>query len=666
MIGLVTENPNVIKNIKNRHEEVVIATKEMALQFLETLDWVGFDAETLGFDPYTSDLITIQMGNDKHQFVVDVKSVDIDFFKDLLESKPLIGHNLKFDLRFLYHYRIIPYKVYDTFIAEKTTRLGIKTHRSSLADTVKRHCNVMLDKSVRASIDGSFNIPFIIYSALDVKYLHKIKEKQLELLEEAESLNSIELDNRFVKVLAYIEYCGFKLDGQKWQVKINKTKKEMEEAKSKLDEYILDNDMSDFINYQTDLFSEGLNTKINWNSPQQVVQFFKKVGVNTTVEEKGEKKDTIDAKHLVKFKDKFSIIDTYLEYKQAQKDLGTYGENWLRLINPVSGRVHTSYKQLMNTGRLSSGGRNKETGEAYPNFQNIPSDEETRSCFVADEGNTLITCDYTGQEQIVLVNKCLDKNLLEFYDKDLGDMHSFVASKMYPELDGMDLKEIKSKHKDKRQSAKVAGFAINYGGSGIGIADQLGLSVEQGQHIYDSYFKAFPGLKDYFDKTKKFGLDNGYVLISPVTGKKSYVDYYDEFKESSKEIKKSGFWDAFKKHKESKTATYSELKKKVSLYFSKKGDIERMSLNYPIQGESAEITKLSCVYFWEDYLITNNLLFTVKFVNTVHDENVVECPESIAEEASKALEDAMVKAGAVFCKRVPLKADPCISKYWQK
>jgi ribonuclease D len=268
MIGLVTENPNVIKNIKNRHEEVVIATKEMALQFLETLDWIGFDAETLGFDPYTSDLITIQMGNDKHQFVVDVKSVDIDYFKDLLESKPLIGHNLKFDLRFLYHYRIIPYKVYDTFIAEKTTRLGIKTHRSSLADTVKRHCNVMLDKSVRASIDGSFNIPFVIYSALDVKYLHKIKEKQLELLEEAESLNSIELDNRFVKVLAYIEYCGFKLDGQKWQEKTNNTKKEMEEAKSKLDEYILDNEMSDFINYQTDLFSDGLKTKINWNSPQ--------------------------------------------------------------------------------------------------------------------------------------------------------------------------------------------------------------------------------------------------------------------------------------------------------------------------------------------------------------------------------------------------------------
>lgn len=666
MIGLVTENPRVIKSIHGKNENVVICKKETALETLSKLEWIGFDSETLGFDPYTSDLITIQLGYDKHQFVIDVKSVDINYFKELLETKPLIGHNLKFDLKFLYHHRIIPYKVYDTFLGEKTTRLGIKLHKCSLADTVRRHCGELLDKSVRASIDGNFTIPFIIYSALDVKYLHEIKDKQLKILQENQSIKSIELDNRFVKVLAYIEYCGIKLDSDKWSRKMNKTRDLVNKSKESLDEYILENNISDFINYQTDLFSEGLKPSINWNSPSQVVEFFKKLGVNTTVVEKGEEKDTIEANHLVKFKEKFPIIETYLEYKQAQKDLGTYGENWLKMINPVSGRIHTQYTQLMSTGRLSSGGRNKETGEAYPNLQNIPSDEETRSCFVAEQGNTLIACDYTGQEQIVLVNKCLDKNLLEFYDQDLGDMHSFVASKMYPELDGMDLKEIKSKHKDKRQAAKVAGFAINYGGSGIGIADQLGLSVEQGQHIYDSYFKAFPGLKDYFDKTKKFGLENGYVLISPVTGKKSYVDFYDDFVETKKQIEVKGFWEKYKEHKQSMTPTYSKLKKQISLYFSKKGDIERMSLNYPIQGESAEITKLSCVYFWEDYLVPNNLLFTVKFVNTVHDENVVECPKSIQEETAKALEDSMVKAGAIFCKRVPLKADPCISDYWKK
>ena len=667
MIGFVTEDPAVIRNLKLKPEDnIVFCSKEQALSLLQTKDTLGFDSETLGFDPYTTDLITIQLGNDVHQFVIDVKSVDIQFFKELLETKELIGHNLKFDLKFLYHERIIPYKVYDTFLGEKTTRLGIDSHRCSLDACVYRHLGIVLDKTERKNINGKFTPSFILYSALDVAYLHKLKEIQLGILEKQGSLKSIELDNRFVKVLAYIEYCGIKLDESKWRIKMNKTKLDLEKAEAELNEFVLENKMVKFIERQLDMFNTQVKASVNWNSSQQVVEFFKALGVNTKVVEKGVEKDTIEASHLGKFAKEFPIIGNYLNYKQAQKDLGTYGENWIRLINPVSGRIHTQYKQLMNTGRLSSGGRNKETGEAYPNLQNIPSDEETRSCFVAENGNVIIGCDYTGQEQIVLVNKCLDANLLEFYDKNLGDMHSFVASKMYDELDGMDLDEIKKKHKDKRQSAKVAGFAINYGGSGIGIADQLGLSVEQGQKIYDAYFAAFPGLKAYFDEAKKFGVDNGYVLISEVTGKKSYVDYYDEFLEAKKAVGVKGFWDNYKKHREHKTASYSKIKQQVSTFFSKKGQIERMSLNYPIQGQSSEITKLSCVYFWEDYLLPNNLLFTVKFINTVHDENLVECPESLSGEIANALESAMVKAGAVFCKRVPLKADPCIEKFWKK
>ena len=667
MIYLVTENLELRKLIKGLVDSPIhLCSVENSIKSLNNLDWIGFDTETLGFDPYTKDLLTIQLGNQTHQVVVDVTTIDIQLYKELLETKPLIGHNLKFDLKFLYHERIIPYKVYDTFLAEKTTRLGITQHRCSLLETVKRHCNVILDKSERANINGRFTIPFIIYAADDVKYLHIVKEKQEEILKETNSLKSIELDNRFVKVLAYIEYCGIKLDVGRWTAKMNKVRADYFEAEKKLNEFVIDNKMRKFINYQTDLFSSQIKTNINWNSPSQVVEFFKDLGVNTTVTVKGEEKDTIEASHLVKFQKKFPIIETYIKYKQAQKDLGTYGENWLNMINPISGRIHTQYTQLMSTGRLSSGGRNKETGEAYLNFQNIPSDEETRSCFVAEEGNVLIGCDYTGQEQIVLVNKCLDPSLLEFYDKGLGDMHSFVASKMYDELDGLSLDEIKKKHKDKRQSAKVAGFAINYGGSGIGIADQLGLSVEQGQKIYDAYFYAFPGLKSYFEGAKKFGLDNGYVLISPVTGKRSYVDYYEDYLEMKKTVTEPGFWDNYKKHKAQLTVTYSKLKDKISKYFRKKGDIERMSLNYPIQGESAEITKLSCVYFWEDYLLKEDKLFTVKFVNTVHDENLVECPESLQEEVANALESAMVKAGSLFCKRVPLKADPCIAKHWKK
>lgn len=643
--------------------DITLTTVEDSLEYLNKLEWIGLDTETSGFDPYTTKLYTLQLGDNDVQYVIDLTTIDINEYKELLETKGLIGHNLKFDLRFLYHYRVIPTKVYDTFLGEKTSRLGIESHRCSLAACVLRHCGIVLSKEERLNITGRLTEGFVKYSAYDVKYLHELKDKQ-EFLQLADGTSvSIELDNKFVLVLAYIEYSGMKLDVEQWTAKIDKVQKIADEAEAQLNQFILDNKMEKFIDSQLDLFSSSTKVNVNWNSPSQVVEFFQALGVNTKVVEKGKTKDTIEANHLVKYSSKYPIIELYLKFKGAQKDIGTYGQNWIDQINPVSGRIHTQFKQLMNTGRLSSGGKSGDVKNF--NFQNIPSDQETRSCFVAAEGNTLVGCDYTGQEQIVLVNKCLDKNLLEFYDNDLGDMHSFIASKMYPELDGMDLNDIKKKHKDKRQSAKVAGFAINYGGSGIGIADQLGLSVDQGQYIYDAYFRAFPGLKAYFDETKKFGVENGYVLISPVTGKKSYVDYYDEFIQIKNEMNKD-FWDRYKQLKNSDTPTAREMKEKVSKFFRKRGDIERMSLNYGIQGESAEITKLACVYFWTKYLVPNNLLFKVLIVNIIHDEILIETPEEIAQQAAAQLEKSMVDAGAKFCKRVPLKADPCIEKFWKK
>lgn len=643
--------------------DVTLCSVQDSLDYLEQFDSIGVDTETSGFDPYTCKFYTLQLGDREVQYVIDLSTIDIQEYKNLLETKELIGHNFKFDLRFLYHQRIVPTRVYDTFLGEKTSRLGIESHRCSLAACVQRHCGVTLSKEERANITGRLTEGFVKYSAYDVKYLHEIKSKQnFTQLTEGTDV-SMALDNRFVLVLAYIEYCGMKLDVEQWTKKIEKVQVQADEAVEELNKFILENNMTKFIDYQLDMFSSGNKINVNWNSPSQVVEFFEAIGVNTTVVEKGVKKQTIEASHLGKFASKYPIINTYLSFKEAQKDIGTYGYNWIEQINPVSGRIHTQFKQLMNTGRLSSGGKSGNVKNF--NFQNIPSDQETRSCFVAAEGNTLVGCDYTGQEQIVLVNKCLDKNLLEFYDNDLGDMHSFIASKMYPELDGMDLDEIKKKHKDKRQSAKVAGFAINYGGSGIGIADQLGLNVEQGQKIYDAYFAAFPGLKAYFDETKKFGIENGYVLISPVTGKRSYVDYYEEFAQIKGELTKD-FWDRYKSIKNSDTPTARQMKEKVSRFFRKRGDIERMSLNYPIQGESAEITKLACVYFWNKYLVPNNLLFKVLIVNIIHDEILVETPLRIAEETAKQLEKSMVDAGAKFCKRVKLKADPCIAPYWRK
>lgn len=643
------------------------ATVEESLAYLDKLDELGVDCETLGFDPYTDALISVQLGDEFNQYFVDLTTIDIQLYKPLLESKLLVLQNGKFDLRFFYHRRIIPTKVFDTFLAEKTLHLGLDAVRCNLKDIAFRYLQVEISKEERKNITANLTDGLIVYGCIDVEHLLPIKRLQEARIKEEGLQVSIDLDNRFVLVLAYIEYCGIKLDVEKWQKRADANKKKLAEKQELLNQFILEKDLTPFIEKQYTLFSERFQVIINWNSPKQVVQFFNLLGVNTKITKKGKVVDTVEQDHLKKHAKSFPIIDLYCEYKSIQKDLGTYGENWFNFINPVSGRVHTQYKQLMGTGRLSSGGKDRILKVELPNLQNVPSDQETRSCFVAEKGNVIVGVDYSGQEQVVLANKSLDAGLLEFYDSGLQDMHSFVASKMYPELRNVSYEDIKKKHKDKRQASKIAGFAIGYGGSPQAIADQLNVDVEQAENVYNSYFEAFPGMSEYFKEAKKQGLEKGYVLLSAVTGKKSYVEYFEEFKTSQKDFTKK-FWERYRNLKENapESPTFLELKEKVSKYFRKKGDIERMSLNYPIQGESAEISKLSAIYFWQDYLLPNNLLFKVKFINAVHDENLVECSEVIGEEVSNAMVTAMEKAGDKFCKRVPLRAEPAIETFWKK
>ena len=243
--------------------DITLCTVQESLNYLKDLEWVAIDTETSGFDAYTCKLYTLQLGDNDNQFVVDLTTIDINDYKQLLETKGVIGHNLKFDLKFLYHQRIVPTKVYDTFLGEKTSRLGIESHRCSLAACVKLHCGVILDKEERKNITGNLTEGFVKYSAYDVKYLHALKEAQEVILFAAGSKVSIDLDNRFVLVLAYIEYCGMKLDVDKWTNKIYKVQTQADAATRKLNEFIFTNEMNKFINYQLDLFSGGNKIKIN-------------------------------------------------------------------------------------------------------------------------------------------------------------------------------------------------------------------------------------------------------------------------------------------------------------------------------------------------------------------------------------------------------------------
>jgi DNA polymerase I-like protein with 3'-5' exonuclease and polymerase domains len=650
-----------------------LASVEESLEYLETLEIVGFDTETMGLDPHTKALLSMQLGDQERQYVVDCTTVDPKVYKSLLESKLLIMHNAKFDIRFLFYHGIIPTKIYDSFLAERILTTGIDTVRRSLDAVVYKYCKIELDKTVRGHIHREgLSTRVIKYAADDVKYLHQVKRKQEVALKENNLMRTLTLDNEFSIVLAYIEFCGFFMNSEDWRKKCEEDHKDLNAVKQILDQFILDNSdkYPEFVDNQLSLFSEGVNCKINWSSSKQVIPFMKSLGVETLTKDKetGLFKDSVDKKVLGPQKSKHPIIGTYIEFTEHQKVVSTYGENWFGYINKGTGRIHSNYTQIMNTGRLSSGqkGDKKRGISQLPNMQNIPSDKRTRSCFQSEPGNVLIVSDYSGQEQIVLANKSLDPDLLYFYSQGLGDMHSFIASKIFPELNGLSLDEIKDKHKGKRQIAKSAGFAINYGGTGITIAQNLSISLEEGEEVYTAYFKAFPGLADYFKQEKQRALKLGFIQFNAISNRKCFIPYFEDFKKLHSDLYETkGFWDDYKDHKARNSDTFiNYYKPKVREYFMKKGDIERMSLNYPIQGTSADITKLAGVYFFR-YLVANNLVFTVKMPNVVHDEWIVECPENMAEVIKNKLQECMEEAGEVFCKVVKLKAEPMVTHQWQ-
>lgn len=217
---------------------------------------------------------------------------------------------------------------------------------------------------------------------------------------------------------------------------------------------------------QPDLFGfikPGPKCCINWNSSKQVIPLLEFFGFNLTVvdKEKGGTKKSVDSSVIEGQRNKHPIAEVYLKFKAAQKVVSTYGQNFLDLINPITGRIHTQFNQVgTDTFRYSSGGGDdKETipGKKIPlvNLQNLPADAETRACFVAEKDNRWISADYSGEESVILANISKDKAMLDLF-RDKGDLHSLVAKMVYPEeLKNIDVKDVKKLRPDLRKAAKA-------------------------------------------------------------------------------------------------------------------------------------------------------------------------------------------------------------------
>lgn len=553
----------------------------------------------------------------------------------------------------------------------------------------KRYLNEDMSKEIRGQIIyRGLDTEVIEYAAGDVKPLYRIMQKQLEILKKLNMVQAAKVECEFVPVCAYYEWCGVHMNVNLWQEKMNKDREKRDNALNALNDFVVAFGNTKFIENDTqlDLFNPEPpkpKSNINWNSPKQVIPFLTLLGFNCKGIDKKtkEEKDSLDASVLAPQRHKNpEFYDIYLAYSEAQKVCSTYGQNYLNAINPKTNRVHTTFRQLgTDTGRLACGSqtqnvslaklkglpqtkqeKNPEKKCAYPQLQNLPADEITRASFCAEEGNAWISVDYCGQESVLMADFSQDKAMLDVFLKG-EDMHSTVAYMIYPDEISRDtsIKDIKKLYKHLRQEAKGPEFCFAYGGNDSTLVAQYGMSSDKAKSIYENYMKGFPGIAQFQNSQKKFVVQNGYILISPVTGHKAFWWDWEHWKKVQNSYTPE-FWEEYKLYHK---GTGDNVAKRVSTHFKAKTKWEKNACNSPLQGTGAILFKIFNKMLF-DWVVENGYFNIVKFCVPVHDEINVECPKELSKEVSTKVQEIMKKAAEPFLTTLSLDSDASISDHW--
>ena len=751
MIYLVSNQQELFES-----EEYTTITLEESLGIIKDWKQYQYDSETTGRDAHVNDILCIQIGNLEGtiQLVIDATTIDITKYKSFLENNYCVGQNLKFDLQFLYNYNIIPRKTYDTMIVEQLLYLGYPSGMItySLKGIAERRLGIDIDKSTRGEIIWrGLDTQVIKYAAGDVQFLGEIMKLQIKDCKEKQCLVGAKLECDFVPAIAYLEWCGIKLDETKWKEKMKQDSINLDNAKKKLDDWLLDlcykedlevkvckpdtitigytpycdeeyveynrqlneyeklgyeiisqknpssnmgmytitlsnykqihtliniRDKFTYINLQGDLF-EGFDTSpktnINWSSSSQVILVAKALGFDTTVQDKktGEDKDSVLEKHLSAQKginDEF--LKLYFEYQEYAKVVSSFGQGHLDAINPKTGRIHTTYKQLgASSGRMSCGSNQPNTDLAkfkqlipsrvkYPNIQQLPHDEITRSCFVSEKGNLFVSCDYSAQEGRVQGDIYQDEAILKMYREGI-DGHSMYAKIFFKdELKDIDVHDVKKLRPDLRSKAKGPEFALAYGGGYTTIMQQLKCSEEEALQIVKNYEEGFKGTIEFARKGSKFVRENGYILICPITGHRMYWWDHKDWLERQKSYTKE-FWEEYRtKHK----GTGDYIAKEVSMHFKAASKYDRLARNSPAQGTSSIMTKdaVTAIFNW---IVDNGFFGKIKCCALVHDETCWEYPKEISV-FSDLVKSYMEKAANKYCKSIEIPAESSVGICW--
>ena len=313
---------------------------------------------------------------------------------------------------------------------------------------------------------------------------------------------------------------------------------------------------------------------------------------------------------LESLRNKHEVIGKILEYRGLKKLLGTYVDALPLLINPRTGRIHTSFNQAVTaTGRLSS---------SNPNLQNIPirdeDGKEIRKAFIPDDGCEFFSADYSQIELRIMAHLSEDKNMIDAFLSGY-DIHAATAAKIYK----IDIKDVTP---DMRRKAKTANFGIIYGISIFGLAERMNVDRKEAKELIDGYFETYPQVREYMDKSIQVAREQGYV--ETIFHRKRFLPDIN-----------------------SRNATV-------------RGYAERNAINAPIQGSAADIIKVAMARIYERF---QSYKLKAKMILQVHDELNFSVPEAEKEFVQQIVIEEMERA---YRMHVPLRADCGWGKNWLK
>jgi DNA polymerase-1 len=574
----------------------------------------AYDTETTGLDTLTCELVGMSFcwkaGETWYLPLINTeapeKVIDISKVRPLLgpifshPSVEKIGVNLKFDNSVLAENGFsVEGPLFDAMLASYVYNPDRRQHGlkamalTHLKEQMLTYQETVGEKSSIADVPLE-NV--LIYAGDDAEVSFRLKSVFLKLIGERDkegkaSLRAALEDIEFplIKVLSKMERTGFKLD-------VGFLRKLEEKFKTEL------------IELEAEIFKLA-GVEFNIRSSQQLAKIlFEDLGISAAGMKRTKTGISTDASVLNKLADEYPIVAKVLDYRELYKLQSTYVEALQKIVHPKTGRVHTSFNQhIAATGRLSS---------SDPNLQNLPiktaRGRQIRDAFIAEQGFSLISADYSQIELRILAHMSGDKSLTAAFVNG-EDIHLRTAKELFGEM----LSE--NELKDYRRIAKTINFSVIYGISAFRLADQIKVPRKQAQKYIDDYFNRYPGVKAYFDSLEKDIEEKGYT--ETLFGHRRYVA----------DIDTSG---------------------------RDKGYAVRSLINAPLQGTAAEIIKLAMICLDKEL---EKFAGNAKLVSQVHDELVLEVKDDIIAEVSAIVVSSMENSAKLS---VPLKVDIRSSRSW--